>query len=141
MIVSQSSPIYHSNPFPPDCQVALEAHRSRANLNKRLGSYNQPEDDKYSENSIFWGMQIGVVSPLYHISICIYFDHTNPIFFVSNYNICRLENIFASMLNCFYIYIQVLNFFPGTNLSNEIQFECPLVSVNFIFIHSNLHCT
>ena len=34
-----------SEPFPPDCQVALEARRSPANLNKRLGSCPQPELD------------------------------------------------------------------------------------------------
>ena len=44
-----------SGPFRPDCQVGLEARRSRANLNKRLGSYSPfpTKWDKYSENQIF----------------------------------------------------------------------------------------
>ena len=54
-----------SDPFQPDCQVALEAQRSPANLNKRekfgekikkkgpeLGSYPQTELDEYTEIQI-----------------------------------------------------------------------------------------
>ena len=53
-------------PFPPDCQVALEARGFPANLNKRLGI----EPGKYSEICSWYRKTF--VLPSYHIHIFIW---------------------------------------------------------------------